>query len=64
MKYFMSYIMKLHYYGGGLSMEQEIVSKDYLDIVLDQIYKTLWSKDKFLMTVIKLRLDFFAADLS
>ena len=45
-------------------MEQEIVSKDYLDIVLDQIYKTLWSKDKFLMTVIKLRLDFFVADLS
>ena len=60
----MSYIMKLHYYGDGLSMEQEIVSKDYLDIVLDQIYKTLRSKDKFLMTVIKLRLDFFVADLS
>ena len=40
-------------------MEQEIVCKG-----LSHVYTKLWSKDEFVMALMKLRLGFLVADLS
>ena len=41
-------------------MEQEIMSKD----ILERFGPKLWSKDEFLMTLMKLRLGFYVTNLS
>ena len=41
-------------------MEQEIISKD----ILERFGPKLWSKDKFLMTLMKLRIGFYVTNLS
>ena len=58
-------MIKLHCYReDAVSMKQEIVSKDFLNIPLDQIYPKLRSKDEFSIALIKLRLGFLVVDLS
>ena len=64
LKYFMSYTIRLHYKRRhALSIEQGIVSKEYLERFGPHIYK-FWSKDEFSMTLLKLRLGFLFTDLS
>ena len=48
--------------GDLLSLEQEIVSKDFLEMFGSDIYK-IWSKGELLMNLIELRLGFLVKDL-